>query len=288
MGYKNKRGSLRKQISDALASKTAFGESKHAAKQDGTAQDHIYSYDTLRAYLKHANYFADFCKTNYHCKTLEDCREHTDDYIRARIDQGVSAYTVKLEAAALRKLYGDRDAVTVETPARLRSDITRSRAETARDRHFSEERNSELVGFCRSTGLRRKELESLRGSQLIEREDGSYAVAVYGKGGRYREAPVIGDAAAVAAVVDRMQAAGDGIVWGRVHSAADIHAYRSDYATAVYKSTARDLDACRASGDVYWCRGDRRGQWFDKAAMLQASRALGHNRISVVGEHYIR
>jgi hypothetical protein len=27
---------------------------------------------------------------------------------------------------------------------------------------------------------------------------------------------------------------------------------------------------------------------YDKAAMLEASKALGHNRISVVGEHYLR
>ena len=39
---------------------------------------------------------------------------------------------------------------------------------------------------------------------------------------------------------------------------------------------------------VYWCRGDRKGEWLDKGAMLDASEALGHSRLSVVGEHYIR
>lgn len=38
---------------------------------------------------------------------------------------------------------------------------------------------------------------------------------------------------------------------------------------------------------VYHCRGMRKGQWMDKQAMLTVSQALGHNRISVVGEHYI-
>ena len=38
---------------------------------------------------------------------------------------------------------------------------------------------------------------------------------------------------------------------------------------------------------VYYCRGDQKGQQLDRAAMIAASQSLGHNRESVVGEHYI-
>ena len=40
--------------------------------------------------------------------------------------------------------------------------------------------------------------------------------------------------------------------------------------------------------EVYICRGENKGKRLDKRAMLEASKALGHNRICVVGEHYIR
>lgn len=39
---------------------------------------------------------------------------------------------------------------------------------------------------------------------------------------------------------------------------------------------------------VYYCRGDQRGLALDRAAMIIASQNLGHNRESVVGEHYLR
>ena len=40
--------------------------------------------------------------------------------------------------------------------------------------------------------------------------------------------------------------------------------------------------------EVYTCRKDEAGRKLDKAAMLVCSKALGHNRISVVADNYIR
>ena len=93
-----------------------------------------------------------------------------------------------------------------------------------------------------------------------------------------------------------------------VHSNADIHAYRAEYATRLYKQVARDINGLRGSkinytaitgkrnkdgsdiykNAVYYCRGDQKGTALDRAAMIAASQCLGHNRESVVGEHYIR
>ena len=88
-------------------------------------------------------------------------------------------------------------------------------------------------------------------------------------------------------------------VWLYVNSNADIHSYRSDYATAIYKEYARRIEDIpydrvnkgtghRFQGDVYTCRKDEAGKKLDKAAMLICSKALGHNRISVVADNYIR
>ena len=41
-------------------------------------------------------------------------------------------------------------------------------------------------------------------------------------------------------------------------------------------------------GDVYTCRKDEAGKKLDKVAMLICSKAIGHNRISVVADNYIR
>lgn len=88
-------------------------------------------------------------------------------------------------------------------------------------------------------------------------------------------------------------------VWQHIHNSADIHGYRGDYATAIYKAHAREIQDIpydrvnrgtgkRYQSQVYVCRKDEAGKKLDKAAMLVCSKALGHNRISVVADNYIR
>lgn len=294
ISHKNKE-SLVRQVQKVLENKLAIGESKHVDKKLHAHRDKIYSWNTFRTYMKHSNYFVTYCKENHGCKTLDQCRSYVDEWLQIRIDAGLSAYTQKLEASALAKLYGCSTTDFIKTETRNRNDIVRSRGGKVRDTNFNEERHKDLVDFCRSTGLRRSELESLRGDQLLKKDD-QYYIRVIGKGGRYREAPVIGN---IDLVVNKMISAGSDKVWGIVSNAADIHSYRSDYATAIYKMHARPIDQIpydkinkgtgrKYQSEVYHCRGDQKGQKMDKAAMLEASYALGHNRISVVGEHYIR
>ena len=282
---REKIGSLTKQVQNAFDSKLAIGQSKHQDKIKGKTQEKIYSWETYRSYMKHCNYFTAYCKEHYGCKTLEQCRTYIDEWLQIRSEKGLSAYTQKLEASALAKMYGCSTKDFTKTDVRHRTDIIRSRGEKVRDGHFSERNNKDLVDFCKSTGLRRAELRALTGDKLIEK-DGEYyiKVDVGSKGGRYREAPIVGN---VKAVVERMQSVGTGKVFEKIHNGADIHSYRADYCTAVYNNHARDVKTLDRS-DVYCCRGDLKGTWYDKKAMFEASQALGHNRISVIAEHYIR
>ena len=286
-----KRPSLVRQVQDTLWDKCAMGQSKHKAKADGTAQEHIYSYNTYRTYMRHCNYFVRWCAQNapegQKLRTLEDCRPYATDWLKSRIDAGLSAYTVKLEAAALCKLYGASaaDLGLPSTPKRHRADICRSRQSAIRDTDFSEERNREIISFCRHTGLRRRELGTIKGTDLCWGADGkAYIHVTHGKGGRERDAVVLDNDPAVIA---RMQAAGDDLVWPRIPSHMDVHGYRADYATALYSRVARDVTAI-PSAEQYHCRGDRAGVVYDRVAMLYVSRALGHNRISVIAGHYLQ
>ena len=265
--------SMVKQVQNALDEKLAIGESKHIDKINGETQNKIYSWETYRSYMKHCNYFTKWAKEQYGCKSIEQCRPYVDEWLKSRSEKGLSAYTQKLEASALAKMYG------------------------CSTRHFSEEKNKELVNFCKSTGLRRAELKALTGDKLLEK-NGQYFIKVDSgsKGGRYREAPVIEN---VKEVVERMQRVGNGKVFEKIPNGADIHAYRSCYATTLYNSLARPKEEIpydkinRGTGhkyqsQVYFCQKDLKGVTYDKVAMLEVSRALGHNRISIIAEHYIR
>ena len=264
------------------------GTSKHARKVVGdTAADAIFSFNTYKAYKKHCSYFTSWVRAKYKCKTLAQARQYADEWLQMRIDAGLSAYTIKLELAALCKLYGDTAADYISTPPRLRKNIKRSRGKAARDAHFSEARNAEFVEFCRSTGLRRSEIKALTGDKLEKGADGYWYINVnkMTKGGRPRKVRIIGTDEAIARIVERMQNAGNGRVFEKIPS-CDIHGYRSEFATAVYKQYARPVKSLPPE-ERYCCRKDRKGVWYDRKALLETSRQLGHNRVCVVGEHYL-
>ncbi len=295
-----KRPSLARQIQLELDSKLAIGESKYLAKQDGTYTEKIYSWETYRGYMKHANYFTSWAKETYGCKTLSECRSHVKEYLEKRIDEGLSPYTIKLDASSLAKLYGvSTKDFDITTPPRTRSGITRSRRIATRDKHFSEKRNSDLVNFCKSTGLRRAELENLKGDRLFFKNNKPYIrVDTATKGGKVRDVPVIGTPERVQDVIKKMQEAGEEKVFGKVHNAADIHGYRREYAQSLYNSLARDIKDIpfdrinKGTGrmyqsEIYHCRGDKQGVKYDKLAMKEVTKALGHNRISVIGGNYL-
>ena len=175
MGRRNKAyyKDLHQQAYDKLVGMQAFGESKRAAVVAGTDKEKIFSFNTYKSYWKHTKYFIQYIKEHHpECTTLKSARKYVNEWLQARADQGLSAWTVQLEAKAMGKLYGisPDDENYFKPPKRNREDIKRSRGDRVRDRHFSKTNNDELIKFCRGTGLRRMELENLRGKDLVSRE----------------------------------------------------------------------------------------------------------------------
>ena len=338
MGRKNKAyvKDLHQQAYARLTEMQAFGTSKKESVANGTAKDKIFSYKTYETYWKHTKYFIKYIQANHpECTTLRAAKQYMNEWLQMRTDEGKSAWTIHLEAKALGKLFGidPTDEQYFQPPKRERQKITRSRVDRVRDKHFSKSNNDELIKFCKGTGLRRSELLDLRGKDLISRAEiedeisrlekqqnethdpnrerwldmlrdtrmfkSEYFTHVRcGKGGRVRMSPIIG--ANAEQIIERMRnTAPEEKVWQHVSENADIHGYRAEYATEIYKAHARAIEDIpydrvnkgtgrKFQGDVYVCRKDEAGRKLDKAAMLICSKALGHNRISVVADNYIR
>jgi len=281
-----KNKSLTHQVKEVLLQKQRFGESRHLAKRDGTASDGIYSRSTYENYLAKACRFVKWTKMEFGVRTLEQAHVHVDAYLKHHIEQGYSPYTQKAIASALAKLYGCSTRDFIPTQVRHRANITRSRKdENGKSKaKFCEVRNREFVDFCRATGLRRNSLSQLRPENLgYSRATGRYMIVdLKGKGGRPIEAPILCDRA-----VERIKNTPEGqFVWNKIPSRADIHSYRADYCKNIYEIHARPI-ADIPKGERYYCRGDLKGVVYDRRAMAVASRALGHNRISVVAGHYL-
>lgn len=302
MGRGKQRVDIHQEIKNILRSKERFGHSRHDDKLVGIAKNGIYAYETARVYNRECQKFAEYVKEHSpqgRYTPLEAAKEYARGYIQERNEnKEISPYTVKMQRAALAKLFNcdARDFGIVE--ARKRENIKRSRERTVispitgkeiknqrtNAGHFSERKNSEIVNFAKGTGLRRSELESLKGNQLVEHGD-NYYLRVIGKGGKERFALIRGSN--VSDIVERCRIAGNGPVWDKVPAHMDVHHYRSVYASEMYQELARERNNIPRE-DRYCCRGDLAGTWYDRKAMMEVSLSLGHNRIGVIAEHYLR
>lgn len=341
MGRNKPAKSLVQQVKERFDSKLAIGQSKQLAKLDGTYTNYIYSWDTYRSYLKHACYFVKWCKDQpidpvlgHKPRTLEECRHFSEKWIQYNLNRGMSAFTVKLEVASLSKLYSCRSTdFDIKTSPRRRADIKRSRGVAARDKHFSLTENKDMITFCKCIGLRRAELEQIRGADLIEHEGKLCLDVKRGtKGGRLRISPVVGSAEEIELVKKLCINVGRDKIFPKPSDNADIHSFRATYAARIYNQYARSykeyknerlivyknqvvdsyiskngrrdvklfshlyqtvgnrqriLPGYRDVSGAYYCRSDRKGVCYDRKALFEVSRALGHHRESVVAEHYL-
>ncbi len=340
MGHKKKNSETRdlhQQAYDRYKGMQHFGDSRAADKkydrEHGTdiVSGKIYSVETYHTYWKHAKYFLGWMKANHpEVKNLDKAKKYVGEWLQSRKDKKLSAWTIQTEEAALNKLFSIKkdDPDRFQPPQRRKDDITRSRGPKVRDKNFNEQKNAELVNFCKGCGFRRGILEKLRGSDLYDRTkveaalesarkdndksmikactdalntfpEKQYFILHYmDKGGKTRISPIVGPH--MDKIIERMQNTRPGrLVWEHVSSCCDVHSYRSDYATWLYKEYARPIEELKyenkikcADGkyrsEIYICRGEDKGKKLDRRAIGIISIALGHNREDTAISNYVR
>ncbi len=274
----------------------AIGNSRHAAKnalrnatgdqQWSLSSGKIHSHTTRKVYQQHTLAFINWTRTHHGITRLEQVDERADElasaYLTEQLTEGKSAYTVQAQRSALRMFFGSRGlAASVVIPARLRTNITRSRGMLHHDRHFQPEHWPAHITFARATGLRRSELRDLRIRDVYRGEDGRLFVHVKnGKGGRSREVPVlIGYEQEILAIIENRPL--DERVFDHIPTHMKVHSYRRQSAQARYLQHAPERTLPPAKGRL-------KHQEYDSGATQEVSRSLGHNRQDVVLRHYLR
>ena len=280
------RKTARKRLQDML--NAGMGSKRSKDKAEADTRNKIYSKATFETYKQQFRHFADWLKEAHpEAVTLEDARAFVDDYLRHLIELERSAYSISTAKAAIAKIMGVEATQFIATPPRLRVDIKRSRGEAVRDKHISDKKEEELARFTSATGLRGKEMTMIKSDDLFFKNGQAYLNITKGtKGGKPRIAKIVGKTEEeTKAIVEWIQSK-EGRLFNKLSSNYDNHYYRATYANRLYNQLKRDIDKIPAQ-DKYIMRKERAGEVYDKQAMLLVSKALGHNRISVIAQSYL-
>lgn len=268
--------------------KAGMGSKRSKDKAEADTKNKIYSKATFETYKQQFQHFADWLeKAHPEAFTLEDARGFVDEYLRHLIELERSAYSISTAKAAIAKIMGVEATQFIATPPRLRADIKRSRGVAERDKHISDKKEEELARFTSATGLRRKEMTMIRAEDLFFENGQAYLNVDKGtKGGRSRVAKIVGKTEAETKDIIKWIQSKEGRLFNKLSSNYDNHYYRATYANRLYNQLKRDI-ADIPTEEKYIMRKDRAGEIYDKQAMLHVSKALGHNRISVIAQSYL-
>lgn len=280
------RKTARKRLQDML--NAGLGSKRSEDKAEADTKNKIYSKATFQTYKQQFKHFADWLeKAHPEAVNLEDARAFVDDYLRHLIELERSAYSISTAKAAIAKIMGVEATQFIATPPRLRADIKRSRGEAVRDKHISEKKEEELARFTSATGLRRKEMTMIKSDDLFFKNGQAYLNVTRGtKGGKPRIAKIVGKTEEETKEIVEWIQSKDGRLFNKLSSNYDNHYYRATYANRLYNQLKRDTDKIPFE-QRYIMRKDRAGEVYDKQAMLLVSKALGHNRISVIAQSYL-
>jgi site-specific recombinase XerC len=310
---KQKHGSLIYQFNQRMKELDRIGESKHEAKQNyrqacerahvpwnPAKADGIFAHKTWDAYKQSSMQFGAWLKeTHREIKKINQIeRSHVKEYLLQRQRENKSAWTISKDMSALNKVLNyDLNKREIGLNVRSYKHTERSRVDREHDKRYNPENYRDQILFAKAFGCRR---ESIVGGQyqvkelsLFKHEDKLYCSLIE-KGGRYREAPCLAkyqsdieklypniqerDPMRKQEFKQMYQSSAE-TLFDRYTTKIDNHAYRHEYAKELYQEKLDQPDSEQAAA-LY--RG------YDKKIIQVVSQALGHNRLSVVVEHYLR
>lgn len=297
------RKTIANQIHSSLADKIAYGESKHTDKIEqekkfGESTYKIYSFDTYDTYRKVGEEYARWLMDKgVKYGSLAQTERYVKEYIETRLDEGKSLYTLKMERSALGMIYGH--SFDIPLPVRHSKDVTRSRLETANDKHISRTgKYKDIFTMVTSTGCRRCDATRLTVNCLVEKNGHYFLDIRKSKGGRDRLALVHPDKVQeIKAIIDKAKENGQQKLFEHIPKEIDVHGLRREYAQALHNTLKNNRNLRDEYLTYYPPRQekvkspyykDREGNIFERNSVWIISNCLGHTRIDTSITSYLK
>lgn len=276
------------------------GKNRHTGKITGDNYRYITSektYNDVKAVWRRFAQFVAEYSDGTDLNSIDDVVEnYVNEYLKECMEKGLSAFTLTTYKAHLGKIFEVPTTYFIATPQRKRADIKRSRNDVKSDNRVGKERREffDLIG--KSTGMRRKEMEQVRGIDLVPKQakNGLYYIHLTRgtKGGKERYLPIMANNdAELEQILEYFRLAKDKRVFTgkngtfKVPTVYDEHNNRSDYAKRVYDYYERDLSTLKRD-QITFLRKELAGCKLDKYAEKKVCEALGHNRASEFRKSY--
>lgn len=163
MSKKHRRSAPKKQKIGSLTYQIKHLELSRKGKKDTPMLA-----KTESQYKKHALKFAEYCKSTYRCKTLEECKEHIQDYSNYLTASGKTPSTTHTYLAGICRVL-DVPLEDIKKPIRVVAENTRSRGSKAVDtrKDAGREASPRLYDFASIVGIRRNEYLHLAPDDLV-------------------------------------------------------------------------------------------------------------------------
>ena len=193
---------------------------------------------TEKQYRNHAIKFANWCKEQYGCRTLDECSAHIQDYADFLVVQGRSPSTIHTYLAGICRICGVPLA-DIQKPIRVVAENTRSRGMKAVDerKDAGREASPRLYDFAVIVGIRRNEYLHLTPDDLVFDDFGHPCVLVRkGKDGKRKLQRILPDELpAIKAVFDNPADAGHLFPKAEINNKIDLHHLRALRAQKMYR-----------------------------------------------------
>lgn len=280
----------------------AIGTSRHEMKKltGDNSSPFIHSTGTADAYRQTINEFSSWLKNDknevWSTKELSSIsKEVAYEYLQEREAKGLSAWTVTKDLSAINKVLNlDLNKKEGNLKQRKLQDITRSRVTKEHDSKYNPANYRDEIEIAKAFGLRRESIVSgnyaIKKSSLFIRNNKVYC-SVIEKGGRYREAQCLQSykdnviqkynvkeksSFTKDEFIEHYVSDKDDILFNKYTAKIDNHAFRAEYAQALYKELASEQQDLKS--DYYG---------YDSDIIKEVSKNLGHSRLDVVVKHYL-
>lgn len=203
-------------------------------------------------------------------------KDHVEEYLKFRQNDGKAAATISKDMAALNKLF-NLTITKKDCGIKNRSykDITRSRGPKAHDTKYNPKNYKDQITLAKACGYRRESVLVVTPERVIWKDGLPYKIQLIEKGGKERDATILrGDREKIKEILIGKEK--EKPLFTKYTTKIDNHAFRREYARNRYKELVKEQGAENK---------DYRG--FDSKLLIKVSNDLGHNRLNVTIYNYL-